>query len=242
MNKRIITLSLLALLVCFGTASRRHKIGWRISQAGFSPLDLGTKLVCWLDAQDASTITLVDTDKVSAWADKSTHGNDTVQATPANQRTYVASDPVANNLPCVCNDSSDIRYVEAPAMTIAQVFVVCAYKDGLDSAFDQYSTVMCGPSTSTDRIGMGTQSSANWFTSGQLAVGASKNGGTVTTTGALPMPLVVLRFDLTSPASLASWDIGAQDASKLGYWRSGCFKPWLAWPDMRGAYFIRSGK
>ena len=56
----------------------------RATGPSWVPTDASARL--WLDASDASTIT-IDTG-VSVWADKSGGGYDAVQATPANQPTY----------------------------------------------------------------------------------------------------------------------------------------------------------
>ena len=51
------------------------------------PADLGASLALWLDADDASTITL-NGSTVSQWDDKSGNGRNVSQATAANQPTY----------------------------------------------------------------------------------------------------------------------------------------------------------
>lgn len=57
-----------------------------VSESTFSPSDL-SGLKWWLDASDSSTITLNGSD-VSQWNDKSTSGNNVVQATALNQPAY----------------------------------------------------------------------------------------------------------------------------------------------------------
>ena len=54
------------------------------------PDELGLSLALWLDAEDASTITL-NGSTVSQWDDKSGNGRHAVQATAANQPTYTVS-------------------------------------------------------------------------------------------------------------------------------------------------------
>ena len=174
--------------------------------AAWTPADL-PGLVLWLDASDYSTLALSN-NYVAAWADKSGAGNHTTQATLAYRRVYKASDAVANGLPSVSSDDTYIRWVTTPSLTIAQVWVVAAYKDRLDSTFDSYAILMCGDKD-TGRIGMGLNRQATWYASGVLASTASKNGGTPSST-ALPLPLTCLRFDLSSATTYA-WQIGGYD-------------------------------
>jgi len=59
----------------------------RASANLWTPAALGTVPALWLDADDASTITL-NGSTVSQWNDKSGNGRNAVQATAANQPTY----------------------------------------------------------------------------------------------------------------------------------------------------------
>lgn len=56
----------------------------------WTPAELGASLALWLDADDASTITL-NGSTVSQWSDKSGNGRNATQGTAANQPTYTAS-------------------------------------------------------------------------------------------------------------------------------------------------------
>jgi len=58
--------------------------------AAWTPAELGADLALWLDADDASTITL-NGSTVSQWSDKSGNGRNATQATAGNQPTYTAS-------------------------------------------------------------------------------------------------------------------------------------------------------
>jgi len=64
--------------------------GWKISNTfrSFDPSDIETAL--WLDAADASTVTL-NGSTVSQWRDKSGNSRHASQATPASQPTYAAA-------------------------------------------------------------------------------------------------------------------------------------------------------
>lgn len=57
------------------------------STAAWTPADLGASLALWLDADDASTITL-NGSRVSQWNDKRNNGINLSQATAANQPSY----------------------------------------------------------------------------------------------------------------------------------------------------------
>ncbi len=62
----------------------------------FSPTDI-TKLALWLDASDASTITLSG-DKIIAWADKSINKNNVTQTTDSYRPVYVIGEKNGKNV------------------------------------------------------------------------------------------------------------------------------------------------
>jgi hypothetical protein len=62
-------------------------------------------LVLWLRADAIAGLN--SSDPVGTWADSSDKGNDVSQGTPANQPTYVAHVPTANNQPALRFDSTD---------------------------------------------------------------------------------------------------------------------------------------
>jgi len=69
----------------------RHRDRRRFFGAGvWTPADLGASLALWLDADDASTITL-NGSTVSQWADKSGNSRNFSQATASAQPTYSAT-------------------------------------------------------------------------------------------------------------------------------------------------------
>jgi hypothetical protein len=59
-----------------------------------------TSPLAWYDANDFGTITKDGNNKVSAWADKSTNGNDATQSA-GGPPTYTATDSMVNNLPSI---------------------------------------------------------------------------------------------------------------------------------------------
>jgi hypothetical protein len=70
----------------------------------WTPADLGASLALWLDADDASTITL-NGSNVSQWDDKSGNARNATQGTAANQPTYLATG--FNNKPTLQTDGGD---------------------------------------------------------------------------------------------------------------------------------------
>lgn len=68
------------------------------------PLNLGTNLALWLDAEDATSITL-NGSTISQWNDKSGNGRNASQATAANQPTYSATGMLGK--PAVVFDGTD---------------------------------------------------------------------------------------------------------------------------------------
>lgn len=70
------------------------------------PDELGASLALWLDAEDASTITLNGT-TVSQWNDKSGNARHAVQATASDQPTYSTSR--INGRPAVFSDGTNDR-------------------------------------------------------------------------------------------------------------------------------------
>ena len=76
---------------------------WRISGRNWSPELLGSSLALWLDAADASTITLNGA-TVSQWNDKSGNNNHATQAIAVSQPTYSAAG--INNKPSLNFDGT----------------------------------------------------------------------------------------------------------------------------------------
>jgi hypothetical protein len=72
--------------------------------APWTPAALGSSLALWLDADDASTITLHGSN-VSQWSDKSGNNRHFSQATAANQPAYLATG--FNNKPTLQTDGGD---------------------------------------------------------------------------------------------------------------------------------------
>lgn len=177
----------------------------------WTPDELGASLALWLDADDASTITL-NGSKVSQWSDKSGNNRHAAQATAANQPTYTASNAVLAGKPSVgALSPAGTVGVVTPPFSARTLFFVTAYGTGVETAFPgatTYPTVFSGPAANgSDRGGMGTTGTADWFSSAVWAPFPFRNGATATSTVALPMPASILRFEGPSTVT-QSWGIG----------------------------------
>lgn len=86
----------------------------------WTPARLSTAL--WLDAADASTITL-NGSTVSQWKDKSGNGRNMSQATAANQFSYVTN--AQNGLPALRSDGNN-RFMITPTRVNLREFVAVA--------------------------------------------------------------------------------------------------------------------
>ena len=95
----------------------------------WTPADIGTDLALWLDADDASTITL-NGSTVSQWDDKSGNSRNATQATAASQPTYSATG--LNGKPVLQFDGTS-DFLSAGAVSLQNtglnVFVVGNYTD-----------------------------------------------------------------------------------------------------------------
>lgn len=131
-----------------------------VEDSGWTPTNLGSSLALWLDADDASTITL-NGSSVSQWGDKSANGFNVSQINAAQQPSYTLNSlngrpgidwgSIANNktLTITGIDYSPVRY-----------FGVADY-DGPDP-FTLNATLIGHSFTNTlDRIGTNT-SGSNW--------------------------------------------------------------------------------
>jgi hypothetical protein len=93
--------------------TNHQQVGATIPAPAWSPADLGASLALWLDAADASTITLQGgggsgpggSDHVSQWDDKSGNAWHMSQPTGANQPAYIASG--LNGKPTIRTDGGD---------------------------------------------------------------------------------------------------------------------------------------
>lgn len=92
----------------------------------WSPLDIGSSLVLWLDADDTATITL-NGSSVSQWNDKSTNNNHVTQEVATNQPTYqIAAINGKNALDCT--DDLMATSTNPFGNTINDAFVAVVYR------------------------------------------------------------------------------------------------------------------
>ena len=184
------------------------------NESFWQPNSLGSSLALWLDADDASTITL-NGSAVSQWSDKSGNNNNAEQTTAANQPTYKAADAVLGGKPSVgAPTSAGAIGLLTPSLTAQSWFIVGAYGTGVETQFPgnvSYPTLLSGPGNfGAERAGMGTTGSADWFATGASTVWAPYpfvNGAATVSTTALPMPMSILNFTGSS-AVTQTWGIG----------------------------------
>jgi hypothetical protein len=100
---------------------------------GWTPADITTEL--WLDAADASTITLNGSD-VSVWGDKSVNNNNFTQTTASSQPIYDTAS--LNGLATVRNDAGGVS-VDVPSggseVYCGSVFVLTKHSTGTGMCF-----------------------------------------------------------------------------------------------------------
>ncbi len=95
--------------------------------ADWSPADLGSSLALWLDAQDATTLTVDGGGAVSQWNDKSSYGNHVLQAATEKQ-------PLLN--------TTGINGRQSIAFAGTGNFMMCTATAGLPTGNSDYSLVV----------------------------------------------------------------------------------------------------
>ena len=86
------------------------------------------------------------TNKVGRWLDKSGNANDASQTTPDRRPNFTTSDSILNSRPSISSTSQNGSIgLDLPSISLQDVFVVAYYKDGSDTTFDQYNTLISGP-------------------------------------------------------------------------------------------------
>ena len=100
----------------------------------FSPTDIAD-LALWIDASDASTITLDGSNNVEQWDDKSGNGRNLVQATVSLRPGYLASG--INGLPAVVGDGIDdvMTWTQFSSGTNHNFYLAVAF----DTVINQYT-------------------------------------------------------------------------------------------------------
>lgn len=160
--------------------------------SNWTPAELGVDLRLWLDANDASTITL-NGSTVVQWNDKSIYGHHLDQATASLQPTYIAVD--SHGKPAIQNTSAD--YLSRASSSVFQdvgvgnIFAVCNYSTNAVGANGMLATCTApftgtrmgltpNPSVSTaNQLGIGYR---RLDTDGYLSVSSSTSRASVQTT------------------------------------------------------------
>jgi hypothetical protein len=150
---------------------------------GWTPAALGSALALWLDADDASTITL-NGSTVSQWNDKSGNGRHATQATAANQPIYVSGGiNGVNSVSFAGNDSLAASPIFAAAND-ATVIIVLQY-NSLNATQSIYSTeasvggtpaMYLQANAGTLRVYGGSYVDDGTYTVGQVEVNAFSRG------------------------------------------------------------------
>jgi hypothetical protein len=165
---------------------------WYMLNAGsFNPTQI-PDLALWLDAADASTITVDGANNVSQWRDKSGNARHVAQAATLNQPSYVTG--VLNGLPVVRPDGvNDV--LESSAQTAATwygsgtqqitymvLFALVTQKAGENNIVGGLNTAIGGPSNRIliERQPVGVGTSDLIFTAGgvQVNVNSAPQAGT----------------------------------------------------------------
>ena len=184
-----------------------HPFRWDATPVGGSKLwrpdELGADLALWLDAEDASTITLNGSD-VSQWDDKSGNGNHAAQAVAANQPARVTSGIQFDGT----DDYMDIT--AANIKTVTQPFVYAMVVDLNSGA--TFKPTIDGITNSLDRVLTGNAGSGD---NDRMFSGAALDALTQVTATAVGV------YNFNSPSSsyfrngisVASGDSGTQNPS-----------------------------
>lgn len=177
---------------------------WTPSQLGSSVLKL------WLDASDISTITKNGSNYVSQWNDKSGNNNHVSQSTASLQPSYSSSYSIANNKQAIIFPSSETgtKLNTDTVFQLREVIFICAYKDGLDTTFDSYDTLLSSDLAYGEPRIMGNINTSDFIESSQFNNYTYKNNNSTSSRWVLrPMPLCMIRA-VSSTTHNRVWTIG----------------------------------
>ena len=156
---------------------------------GFNPTNQAN-LALWVDAQQYTGAT-----DVAQWDDLSGNNQHLKQTVTLDKPTYQASNAVANGHPAIfwAHGSTPEHLISDADVSYKDIYIVTAYKDGLDALFDTFNCLITGDDASFGGprvIGNGgtNEISAN----NTVDATPEKNGGPASAV-VLPMPLSVLR-------------------------------------------------
>jgi len=110
-----------------GKMTLRKEFVW--NDSFWTPDGLGTDLALWLDAADASTVTL-NGSTVSQWDDKSGNGRNASQATASLQPTYTTNG--LNGKPVLSFDGSDDELTITSSFALGETAAMVAQRSTID--------------------------------------------------------------------------------------------------------------
>ena len=108
---------------------------------------------------------------------------------------------MVNNLPSIGNPGSSAQIgLLTPSMTAKNVYVVTYFKDGADTTFDAYCTLLSGNGSWGSYRIMGNTGQANFYNTSHFNNGGTYRNGSTTNalSGALPMPATLYKFKSTA--------------------------------------------
>lgn len=177
----------------------------------WTPSELGASLALWLDADDASTITL-NGSTVSQWSDKSGNGRHATQASASAQPTYEASGFAGK--PSV-TWIDNLNRMDTPTFTAQSFYFVTRYSDGTQATWlYSFQGLLGGNHFPIGLIGRVAPTDDYWLNSGNTFSNIRRDGGSEADTNtsnvtALPFPNGIIGASAVSATTPPSgWVIG----------------------------------
>lgn len=172
---------------------------------GYSPFFAGANII--LDLQNEATVSLNGGNISGVENSANSYVGDFVQTNASQQPSYNLSDLNANNFKTIDTNNgitAKIGLESEDDLVYSDVFFVCNYKDGLDTTFDNYSTLIKHNVDTAKRV-LGTNGSDLWYSINTLSATASINGKNPERS-ALPMPFSIVRISgaKTDPAGVVT--------------------------------------
>ena len=143
------------------SSSADHETGWAEGEERTFPVSApavykyyklkitgrnGNKDATFVGIKELSLVGKYPVGPIQKWMDKSGNGNHATQATPSRMPTYSISDSLLNNKPSISSTSHNGKIgFDLPSISLQEIFVVAYYKDGSDTTFDNYNTLISGP-------------------------------------------------------------------------------------------------
>lgn len=171
----------------------------RMPQSVWS-IDNFSKVICRLSCKNANNLTL-DIDKITQIDDLSGNGNHATQITSASQPSYISVHPTTGKPAMDWGDTLNNKHFNLPSMQIAEMYAVMQYKDGLDSGFDAYNTIISGSGGVLGdprihgNIGQSILSGSSAITN-QVSV-----NGSAFSSNMLPLPFSLCHFKFNTPST-----------------------------------------